>query len=281
MNKKGWMMLRILINHYNPKAGNALLRFLPPSEAQQVMNQDIRSTDIMPILHQPQRLIEKMHYSWLQPIIEQLPEPLRPLAVAALTPRQAIYLQKYANPHFTLSAPIKTFFIHRIYHSLHAHDHLPLEYLPETELSSLVNWNKQRLVVLSDFLGLHDLASEIRHIVDRNQLRHFYDCLNSHQLAYLKICLHQKERIISPKLGIRPTKQDCAQLKQILHRRGLIRLAKALCGQHPDLAWYIAHTLDRGRGKILLQNYQTQVIPEITTVLKQQVTNLMNFLKNE
>lgn len=271
-------MLRILINRFNPKAGNALLKFLPEEGAKAVMNQDIRSADLTPILQQPQKSLSTIHYSWIQPVLKKFPEPLQPAVMAALTAEQ-IAGMKISSP-MAISNIAKTFILNQIYQHLKISEHFPIEYLPETEFSPLSKWTKSKLMDLIDFLGLYDLASEVRHIVDRNYLKNIYTCLTPKQFYYLKVCLHQKEQLVSPKLGIDPTKQDCSKLKQIIHRRGLLRLGKALCGQHPDLVWHIAHTLDIGRGNILLKEYQTEELPKVTKILKQQVLNLMNFLEN-
>lgn len=279
MDKRGWMILRVLINRYNPKAGNALLKFLPQDESRAVMALDIRSNDLAPILQQPQKSLAKIHYSWIQPLLGKFPKPLQPIVIAALTQEQIAGL-KISSP-IAISQVFKPFILTQLYHMLKMSEHFPSEYLPETELSPLAKWTKQQLINLIDFLGLYDLASEVRHIVNRNHLKNIYTCLTPKQFHYLKICLHQKEQIISPKLGIDPTKQDCARLKQVIHRRGLVRLGRALCGQHPDLAWHIAHTLDMGRGHLLLKDYQPRELPKVTFILKQQVLNLMNFLKSE
>lgn len=279
MNKKGWMMLRVLINRYNPQAGDALLEFLPSEDAQTVLNQKIRSHDLNPLLQQPQTFLSTIHYSWIQPLLDKFPVHLRPVVASALTPEQIAGLKISSFP--AVSQPIKNFMRHQLYLSSEMSDHLPLEYLPETELSLLGRWNKQQLTHLFDFLGLHDLASEVRRIVDRHHLTNIYSCLSPKQFYYLKLCLHQKEQIVSPKLGIDPTAQDCGKLKQVINKRGLQRFARALCGQHPDFVWHIAHILDRGRGKILLQNYASDALPKITPALKQQVLNLMNFFKSE
>lgn len=271
-------MLRVLINRYNPKAGNGLLKFLPQEEAQAIMNQDIRSTDLAPILQGPQKPLEKIHYSWIQPVLQKFPEPLHPAVMAALTAEQMAGL-KIPSP-MVISNFAKTFILNQLYHYLNISEHYPVEYLPETELVPLAKkWNKSQLVNLADFLGLYDLASEVRHIVNRNYLKNIYTCLTPKQFYYLKVCLHQKEQLVSPKLGIHPNKQDCPKLKQIIHRRGLLRLGKALCGQHPDLVWHIAHILDIGRGNILLREYQPKELPKVTQILKQQVLSLMNFLE--
>lgn len=277
MDKRGWMMLRVMINRYNPTAGNDLLKFLPEQEAQVVMNQEIHSTELAPILQQPERTLASIHYSWIQPVVQKFAQPLQPALIAALTAEQAAGL-KIAAP-IAISDTTKKFVLNQIYQHLDIHDRFPIEYLPETELSPLIRWNKSNLMDLIDFLGLHDLASEVRRIVNRNYLKNIYTCLSPKQLSYLKVCLHQKEQLVSPKLGIDPTTQDCSKLKQIVHRRGLQRLGKALCGQHPDFIWYIAHTLDMGRGNILLKEYQPKELPKVTKILKQQVLTLMNFLE--
>lgn len=277
MEKKGWLMLRVLINRYNPKAGNALFKFLPQDELQAVTAFDIDSSDLSPFLQHPRKSLEKIHYSWLKPLLENFSNDLRPVVGATLTSQQTSGL--HITPAHDISDFVKTFFQKQLYLLLKIGEHFPPEYLPENEMTPLAKWTKQQLVNLIDFLGLHDLASEVRHIVNPNYLKNIYTCLTPKQFYYLKVCLHQKERIISPKLGIDPSKPDCPRLKQIIHRRGLIRLGKALCGQHPDFVWHLAHTLDMGRGTLLLKEYQTEALEKVTPILKQQVLNMMNFLK--
>ena len=280
MDKKGWMMLRVFINRYNPKAGDALLKFLPKEDMQMVLDQEIRSTDLSPILHQPEKLVKQMHHSWLKPIIDNFPECLLPVLAASLNPEQAVGL-KISLPTSPIAQPIKTFMVNQIYYQLDAEDHLPLDYLPETELSPLAKWTKSQLVTLINFLGLYDLVPEIRKIVNHQHLKNIYNCLTPKQFFYLKICLKQKDLLVFPKLGINPSQINCEKLRQVLHRRGIIRLGRALCGQHPDLVWYLTHKLDIGRGKLLMNEFQTDTVANVTTVLKSQVLNLMNFLKSE
>lgn len=272
-------MLRVLINRYNPKAGNALLKFLPQEDVEGVMAENIQSTDLTPILQQPQKSLAKIHYSWIQPLLADFPDRLHPTILAALTAEQIAGL-KSSTP-VAIPGFVKAFILNELYRLLKIEEHLPIEYLPETDISSLAKWIKPQIVNLIDFLGIHDLASEVRHIVDRNYLKNVYTCLTPKQFYYLKKCLQQKEQITSPELGIDLTKTDSVKLKQVLHRRGLVRLGRALCGQHFDFVWHLSHTLDMGRGNLLLKEYQPEEIPKVTSILKQQVLSLMNFLKSE
>lgn len=275
-------MLRVLMNRYNAKDGNQLLKLLPEEESQNILSQSIRSTDLMPILFQPYEFIERLHYSWLKPFIERFPKELHSLLISSLTAEQMTGLAKIFKVSITpVSKPVRTFLLNHLYKLLDQPERLPIPYLPESEFSVLLQWNKKRLAQLIDFLSLHDLASEIKRIVDKNILKNLYSCLNEQELYYLKVCLHQKEQMTTPKLEFDVRSQDGAQLRQVLHQRGLMRLSKGLSGQHPDLIWYLAHTLDVGRGKILLKYYTEEPLPKITPILKSQVLNLINFLNKK
>lgn len=279
MDKKSGMMLRVLINRYHPKEGAALLKFLPKEEQAAMSTIDIKSNDLRPMLQYPQNAIHGIHYSWIKPLIDAFPTRLQPIIMVTLTTQQLAGFK--ASVEMRLSNFAKTFILNILCKQLKIHEHLPTDYLPENELSPLALWTKQQLMDLIDFLGLYDLASEVRHIVNRNHLKNIYACLTPKQFHYLKVCLHHKEQVTSPRLDIDPSKQDCPKLKQAIHRRGLSRLAKSLCGQHADFVWTIAHILDTGRGSILLREYQPEALPKITPVLKQQVLNIMNFFKSE
>ncbi|MBA2369845.1 MAG: hypothetical protein H0V82_12640 [Candidatus Protochlamydia sp.] len=279
MDKKGWMMLRVLINRYNPKAGEGLLKFLPRDEAQTLISHEIQSSEIEPILYQPQKILERLHYSWIKPLLKKFPKSMHSIVAGALTKEQAAGLTSSAP--IKLSPPVKTFFVRQLYSLLAEEERLPYDYLPETDMSPLGTWKKRKLTMLFDFLGLHDLASEVRHIVNKKHLKNIYASLSPKQLYYLNVCLHQKEGITGPKLRIDPTNEDPSLVKNAIHRRGLMRFGKALCGQHPDFVWYIAHTLDTGRGEMVLKAYKPDSEPQVTLLLKNQVLNLMNFLKSE
>lgn len=278
MDTRGWMILRVLINRYNGKSGNALLKFLPQDEQEAISKVAIQSDDLKPILQHPQNSLSRFHYSWIKPLIDTFPDRLHPVVVSALTAEQIGGMNAQEGP---ISNMAKSFIVNKLCYQLKIDEHIPLEYLSETEFSPLLRWTKQELVDLIDYLGLYDLASEVKHIVNRDHLKNIYDCLTPRQLAFLKICMHQKEQLTAPKLGIDPSKQDSAKLKQAVHRRGLSRLGKALCEEQEDFVWTIAHILDMGRGNIILKEYQTKALPKISSVLKQQVLNLMNYLKNE
>jgi len=273
-------MLKVLINQFNPKAGFALLKFLPQDDVKELQELTVEAADLNPILHHPKAYLGRLHYTWLKHALEKIPQETFPFIYSILSTEQRQGIQPAARI-IPLSEPVKNYFINELYSQCEDTAHLPIEYLPKNELSPLLGYNKDKLVQLGSFLGLYDLANEVRTIVNKTHLKNFYSCLTPKQFAFLKTCLQKKEIISVPKLSIDPSKQDCHRLKQILQHRGLLRLGKAISGMHPDFAWYVAHQLDMARGKIVMTSYAPQSEGKLTHYLKSQVVNLMNYLKDE
>lgn len=282
MKPRGWMFLRVLINRYHQGLPEMLLQLLPQQEAQSALAHDIASSDLTPLLDHAQIVIKRLHYSWMKPAIEKFSRTMQPFFIASLPKELASRIQRHMDPTLKvkpLTDALKPFFLRILYQTLDADDRLPIEYLPESPLSPLMHWSKTELVDLIDFLGLHDLSGELRQVVAKQALSSIYECLSPKQAVYLKMCLHQKETVKSAPLKINFKQLDCDQLLKDLHRRGLMRLGKALSGQHPDFIWYLSRTLDTGRGSLLSQFYSPQPTPKVTQALTIQVVNLMNFLK--
>lgn len=275
MDRRGWLMLRVFINRFNPKASHALQKFLPEEDRNRLQKEVVPSADLNPLLEQPQYLLSRTHYSWLEPLIVEFPPHLRPLVTSSLN-----LSKESVMPAVVLAPVVKNFFFSHLYQLLGGPEHLPVEYLPTHELSELLNWNKNQLVSLINFLGLHDLAAEMRSIVDKNLLKKIYACLGADEFYYLKTCLQQKESLQVPKLGLDFGKQSRTSLQRILQKRGILRLGKACSGQHPDFIWSLSHIFDIGRGKLLLEASEPIALAKITPLLKDQLLNLITFLKS-
>lgn len=277
------MQLNIFFNHYHDKdESNLLLKHLSENEATALSDSNCCFDDIRSLLDYKQKIIERMHYSWLEPAINNLTPSLRVFTVAALTPSQKRKFQHlFSNPLPTLIAPIKPYILNSLYKELHIPPILPLEQLPRTEMTPFLELNKEELTAICDYLSLYDLAAELKQIVDKTSIQNIYSCLTAQELSYLKVCQNQKTSLTSPKLGIDPRKHDSKELRSALQQRGLIKLAKALADQHPDLIWYIAHCFDKAKGTNFLQNSADRPAPKVMSILQSQVLSVMNFLKNK
>lgn len=281
MQAKGWIMMRVLLNRFHKGSPESALNILSQDEVKTIMGLKFNSEDFKPMLAKTEAQLSKIHYSWLLPAIEKLPPNVRSIVVGALAKAQVIGLSKQFSPKDTspISPLVKDFLLNSIYRYVQDPNVMPLEYLPQGPLNRLFDFEKQELVELIDFLGLYDLAIEIRSIVDKKILQQVYNCMTPKKQQFLRICLHQKEKITTPRLELEGWHGDCKKLNALLHKRGLLRLGKALAGQHPDFLWHFTRILDTGRGAIISKYYQKEAIPNVTTALTQQVINVMNSLK--
>lgn len=286
MEAKAWIMLRVLLNHFHRTNAPALLKFLPQEEARIVQSLEVQSDDVAAALIHPKELLARIHYSWLLPAIQTLPSVLHEPLCRSLSEQQALNLKPLLGISYddTVQAPAshaQTFLLSQLSSLVTPSTLLPLAFLPDTSLSFLANLEKSKLVEVIDFLGVHDLAEGLRYIIDKNFLKQLFDCLSERKRQFLKLCLHQQEKVIATRLDLVNWDGTCEKLDNLLHRRGLFRLGKALCGQHGDLLWYITHTLDSGRGQIILKHFSPNMTPGITTALVGQVHNVMKFIEQK
>lgn len=282
MENKSWMILRLLLNRYHTGNVEALLRGLPEGDSQKVLNQNIESKNVKATLFQPAENLKIIHYSWLIPKLQNLSKDKLFLVLSLLPEPQGSKLRDHFSeltepPH--LSPPMKSFLFQQLYSELQLNQIMPLEYLPESELTPLVKLKKNEIIELIDFLGLHDLAEEIHHIVDKKILENIYSCLTKKKQAYIRQCFHRKDKLVTQRLQLENWDGDCQKLMKLLHHRGMVRLGYALSGQHPDLLWYITHILDTGRGEKLSRYYHKEGIPGVTASLKKQILKVINFFK--
>lgn len=274
--------MRVLLNRYYHGTSESFLRAGSTEDGQMILEQDIHSVDLSPILSQPFEKIGKIHYSWLTPLIAQYPAPVDSLMIDALPEHLSESLHrslKKKRVYDKISTPMRNYLTGLIYQKLDNENVLPVSYLPESSLNVLAEYTKVELVQLCDYIALQDLAEGIRFIVDKKKLNMIYQWLSPAKKQYLKICLHQRDKLPVAKLELDKWDSNDSKLKEILHKRGLVRFAKALSGQHPDLVWAITHILDTGRAAVINHYYTKESIPNVTPTLVQQLQNLMNFLK--
>lgn len=284
MQSKSLTLFKVLLNRFHPGTGESFLQALPQDEAKEILKKNVSSEDPSMALTWQQDLITRTHYSWLAPFIQQLPKEIQGPVIASLPEPQSSKLRSFLKIKHSLAPlplPIKNFLINQLFQKWNPKEILPRQYLPPSPLSPLLELSKANLVELIDFLAMHDLAEAIRHIVDKKNLKLIYNCLSPQKQQYLRLCLHQKEKIAAPKLEIEKWNGDPQILETLLHRRGMFRLGKALCGQHPLFIWHLTHTLDTGRGTSLSKYYHEETIPNITPYLVQQLLFVYNFLKKK
>lgn len=282
MNGKRLAIFRALLNHFHPTTADQFFKVMPSDDVKQIISNDVQPKGPIKYFEQPFEFIQRIHFSWLIASFEKMTPELQLMIASALPEVQKKGICRYFKlpvPDDKLLLFIKTFLLTRVFNDVYPRDVLPISFLPVSQFSPLLEMDKLGLTELIDFLGIYDLSEDIRYIVDKQKLKDVYQCLSQEKLLFLRNCLHQKSKIMMPKLELEKWKGDCDKLQEMLHRRGMVRLGKALYGQHKDFIWHLCHAIDTGRGAILQKYSEEEMKTASLQALSLQIVNTMNFLK--
>ena len=279
MHSKQALIIKVLHNTFHPGESGRFFEVFSEEDAQEIKKLEIVSNDTYPFLAQPLEKIESIHPSWLLSILEEMPQEAQQVIVSALPAIHQRYLMHHleiASLDQPLAPPVKAYLLKSFVQRIPgAAEVLDSTFLPKSALARLIEWNRSDIIELSNYLGLIDLANEIRHVIDKKKLQKVYDCLNPKEQNYLRQAMQQKEKVSTVGLGLDRWSGDCEKLRTVIQSRGLIRLAMALSGEHPDVIWQISHILDKGRGLVLVKHVASQPIRHSTAHAVQQVLTLM------
>lgn len=284
MHKNSKQILTALIETYHNETLDTFLVGLPKEEIKELDEYRLSNLDVSQVVIKPSTVFDgRIHYSWIAETIKTFKPNLQSLIVAAL-PRQMaenlstiLQIQQNTAPY----EPMNKYLLKELAEKMSLTNLLPVAFLPKEPLTFLIDSTKSELVDFVNFLGLYDLAEEVKTIVNKTLLKSIYSGLTPQQQKFLRNCLHQRHRFTPAKMGLINWQGDPAELHRLLHRRGIVRLGYALSGHHPDLLWYISRRLDIGRGRLLEKSYSANEIPSVTIPLQQQVLAIINFLKKQ
>lgn len=284
MDPKKANYLRLLLNSQHKGPLDPILKFLPPQDLEAVHKADIQNSDVKQAFIEPESFLKKIHYSWLIEPIEKHQDPLRSLYVAALSERQGQALAKRMTLSGKTPVPkglLRLYLQKQLLKAILPSDYVPFMQTSSQELKPLLDLSKTELTDVIDFLGLYDLAHELKRVVDTKTLKIVYQILSPQKIEYLKICMHQKEKVHAPPLNVHAVVAEPAAFEHLLHQRGCVRLANALMGTSPSFLWVITHTLDSGRGALIEKLASKKEASGITPVVIAQVLQVINFLRKK
>lgn len=257
---------------------DALLHYLPREEAegfsrkQQWVQNPTQGVDAL------EEELPRVHFSWLAPYLRALPETDIKLLLSCLTAEQQKGLKhslRFSN-HVPELTPLAADFLQKhLFSQLSAgQDLVPIACLPESPMNALLELSHEELETLIALLAMHDLATEIRQIIDRAQLKKIYTLLSLEQTELLKTLMYRKEPVSFKKMELSKWDGNAESLRASLEQRGLNRLAKTLYAEHPTLRWLITHRFDADRGAQLHSLCTPLDHPRATTLLAEQVVAL-------
>ncbi len=130
--------------------------------------------------------------------------------------------------------------------------------------------SKKQLVQLIDLLGIYDLQSELKKIVDPKLIKKIEDSLTHAQLLFMKKNPQLQDPFPSKIWAIKEPFEKKA-LHHKIHILGLYRLGRALSIENEHLIWYVTHLLDMGRGLALKKICEQKESKEAAKFISKQI----------
>lgn len=273
-------VLKAILNRCPEEKQKALQQYLPASEQAFLRNMPSLFTEDE---QEEEPLLHRVHWSWLLVLIKKYSAEESIFFLHALPVHtceklnQELKIPLKEDEEVTPIA--KTFLKQRLTEELMSQkkDLLPIQFLPPSPLTPLLHLEKKQLVRLINFLSLEDLAGEYRQIVETKILKKIYSFLSDEEKELLKRASSRKTFFTSRLKLLESWDGQEQSLRILLHKRGLARLAAALFAQPDDVAWYISHRLDIGRGTSLLNLCKQEVAPDVGEAMVQQIDALLKF----
>jgi hypothetical protein len=277
MNPKRVMSCKGWIQGIYPDQQEGLSRLFSPEEAH------LYATLPKPIPFDHKYLSEDIlgavHPTWIAPFLRTLSSSEIPLFLAAVVRDQGEILAEtlgFTDPLPTIS-PIAKKGLRQILLNQVVYDFelVPRAFLPQSYFYPLIALSSAKLDKLIRYLGLHDLAFEMRQIIATKELKRIFSALNKKEGEFLNRLLIQREPFVFQRLFVSNWDGTKAQLYKLLNERGLIRLGHAVNAESDSFIWYLTHMLNIHQGALLLKHRKRPTHARGDEILKDQIGTIL------
>jgi hypothetical protein len=156
-----------------------------------------------------------------------------------------------------------------------------MELLPDSPLNVLLEMPNSELYQVIDYLGMHDLAVEMKKIIDTVLLKKIQSALDPEKEEYVKKLSQKKEPVIFKRLELQKWDGRTETLKKVILHRGINRLAKAAYSEEFSFSWYLSRMLsvqDAGSFNGLCKPLNH---PSASTLLIEQIIEIIPLVKTQ
>ncbi len=224
-------------------------------------------------------LLQTLHVSWRDEIVNSIPQVLREIAKNAILPseiekpqladtsKQNLSPESDEGAEIIHDAPIaeagshypviedlelRKLTVEALLESSRLLDVEPIEALPESDFRWFLDAPYEMKIKVIDLVAVFDVTEEVRQIVDKKTLHLVLSLLSDSQQRYLKSLLHMPLKLTREPLElIAKLRQGVEKdtIRSYIHERGLARLSQILKEEAPLFTWYVLHSLDVKRAK--------------------------------
>lgn len=230
--------------------------------------------------------LDQIHPSWVTSYLRTLSQNDMALFLSALPKRhQKTAAQElgFTNTFVSLTRTGKRFLReHLITHVKEDTTQLlPTECLPKSPFNTLLSFTFEEMLQLFDFLGLRDLACDMRLIIEKPKLAMIASLLSKDKQDYLSRLRQTKEPVTFKPMNLTKWEGNGETLLSLIQQRGINRLAKALHNSNPSFLWHLTHALDLYRGVAFQELCTPLENPRAQRTLQEQALEIISAINQK
>jgi len=284
MNTLPWLVCRSFIESKRKEAKEELLSFLDPKRKKELLSFPSPCSDLSLGFDQVRHLLDFVHPSWFAPFLRTLPECEIPLFLAAFPENQKNELCNLllcTPKEITLPSIAKKFLQRKIVEALLSKEPslLPIEAIANSPLLPLLKLTHQGLYLLADFLGLYDLSTEMRLIIDKVRIKKMESALSKEQLFFLSSLLGKQDPQPFKPMGLQAWNGTNAEFLSLLHKRGMNRLSKGLYPENKDFISYITFRMPVEEAALFSSLHKKLEPSKMVSQLSKQILEVLAFFE--
>lgn len=260
-----------------------LLNYLPERAREYVLSLGEAAVDPKSCFFPPHSLLTQVDPSWFLPHLSTFSENDKNILISVLSSDQ----QKRLSSELTINEktfhPSKLgvqFIADRLTHFLMMDGPpiKPVVCLRHHPLIFLLDLKRDQIEKAIFFLGLHDLAPELKRTVETRLLKSVDEILEEDEKVYLKSLMEKRSLIQFTPLKLTGWDRQKSSFDEVIRARGLNRLAKALFGSDESFFWHLMHKLEKSYAYTLKKLAVDPKNPKAQSALQEEVINVAKFI---
>ncbi|MCI5051517.1 MAG: hypothetical protein MRY21_00075 [Simkaniaceae bacterium] len=246
--EKQLALLRAFLRTLDPNKAQALAALLPQKDLDLMLAGPAYECNPLKTKVKLPDLFASIHPLWWAELLSELSPQDRLLFIAALPDVQHAPLAE----HFEISQelpkltpPARRYIEGELYLLITKGELVVLDVQcgEGHPLHRVLELDHRKFQSFIDHLGLFDMATELKKVIRSSHIKDIEEMLSDSELQLLTSIKDRRDLLQFGEIGMSHWNGELDELRQVLHRRGVNRLAKAFFGADDITKWHLSHRM--------------------------------------
>lgn len=271
--QKNITVLSSLLKRAPENVRSSYMKFLPESTVLEIQTEGVHKHPLKDI--SLNELLATIDESWYIETLSKFSKLDLAFYLSLFPEKKRVSLASKLScdlPFYSLSKKLELFAANILFNELFPNElPLPLSYLPDSELSFLIQTSSEKLHKLCFYLGLFDISSELKSVINGSILKHIEKALFPDEINFCRELSEFRHILSLGQMGLSGWNEDSDALREVIFKRGLYRLSIGLSDANSDFIWYILHILNKESAHTLQKFPKASIDSKAVGIVLEQI----------